>query len=655
MSHPHPLSAAAAVGTAPGLLEPQLVRGLLFWLEQRPQEGGRTTLLLRATSEAPARELTPAPWNLRCRVHTYGGGACSIGPLDDGTLAVVFVDAGDRRLWQLNLDSQGEPLGPPVPLTEPDQGEAAFGGGLIDGARRRWIGIRECQGRDALVAVRLHNPASPEPSVQVLREALDFCGYPALSPQGLQLAWVEWQQPFMPWDRSQLWLAPIHTDGTLGEGRMVAGSNGDSPEGIAVFQPLWLTGRAAGDLVVACDRSGWWNLDRLKGAEHLGRDQGRNPAPDPLETTWEALLPLEADFAQPQWVFGLRTIAWDGESLLATACQEGRWQLGKIPLGPEAADGQWSPLAIAFDDLEGLCAEAGRVVLVAGEARTPTGLLELDLATGHWQHTPASRCPLPPERLSKPETVQFSGHGGAPTHAWYYPPIGGGNREAPLLVRSHSGPTAMARTGLNLGIQFWTSRGWGVIDVNYGGSWGFGRAYRERLDGQWGVVDVTDCLAAARTIVDRGLAAAGRVAMEGGSAGGFTTLAALAQGDAIKAGACRYAVADLSALAEESHRFEAGYLETLIAPWPTGRAVYESRSPLNLADRIRVPVILFQGDLDPVVPPSQTEAMAAALRRNGVPVEVRHFPDEGHGFRDGAVRQAVLESTEAFFRHHLQP
>ena len=658
MTIPAPLSAAAAVGSVSAPLEPQLVNGLLFWLEQRPQEGGRSTLMLRSSGNQPPQELTPAPWNLRSRVHTYGGGACCIAPLADRSLAVVFVDAADGRLWQLSLDPLGEPLNPPVPLTYLDDDGGAFGGGIIDAGRRRWIGIREWQGQDALVAIPLRDGTDPEAATaapQVLRQALDFCGYPALSPEGRQLAWVEWQQPFRPWDRSQLWLAPVQADGSLGEPRIVAGSSGGDARGVAVFQPLWLTGAAAGDLMVACDRSGWWNIDRLVGAEHSAQtptslaDRGQ-PRPH-----WDALLPLEADFATPQWVFGMRTIAWDGQRLLALACRGGRWQLGKIPLSGQAAERSWQPLALPFDDLEGLSAENGHVVCVAGEAGTPTGLLEINLASGSWHHTPAGRCPLPPEQLSRPEAVQFAGHGGATTHAWYYPPSGGGHPEAPLLIRIHSGPTAMARTALNLGIQFWTSRGWGVIDVNYGGSSGFGRAYRERLNGQWGVVDVADCLAAARTIVERGQASAQRVAMEGGSAGGFTTLAALAQGDGIKAGACRYAVADLTALIHDGHRFEASYLESLVAPWPEGRAIYESRSPLHQVERIEAPVILFQGDLDPVVPPAQTEAMAEALRRRGVPVEVRHFAHEGHGFRDGAVRQAVLEDTEAFFRRHLQP
>ena len=252
------------------------------------------------------------------------------------------------------------------------------------------------------------------------------------------------------------------------------------------------------------------------------------------------------------------------------------------------------------------------------------------------------------------EPIWFTGHNGQPTHAWYYPPSDDSSGPAPLLVKSHSGPTAMARRGLSLAIQYWTSRGWGVVDVNYGGSTGFGRAYRERLNGGWGVVDVTDCAAAARALIDAGRAHPERIAIEGGSAGGFTTLAALCFTDVFRAGACRYAVCDLNAMATDTHRFEARYLDTLVGAWPEDRTRYDERSPLLHADRIRCPVLFFQGLQDKVVPPEQTERMAAALRANGVPVEVRLFEQEGHGFRDSAVQIQVLEETEAVFRERLE-
>ncbi|MEB3275978.1 MAG: prolyl oligopeptidase family serine peptidase [Cyanobacteriota bacterium] len=627
-----PLSARAVVGTIPALKEPLLQDGQLYWLEQRPHEGGRTTLLRRAAGkpQSPTQELTPAPWNLRSRVHEYGGGVFAIGGAH-----LVFVHDGDRCLWHLDLALLAD--GPQAPaegafrrLTAPPTGAPppGFADGLIDLGRERWIGVMEQGGRDALVSVPL---AGGEP--QLLHGCADFGGYGALSPSGRQLAWLEWQQPAMPWERTTLWLAGVGSDGQLQAPRAIAGEQAGSTDE-SLVQPLWIEAPAGEErLLVASDTSGFWNLQGL----------------DAATGTWTPLLSMAADFGLPQWVYGMRTSAWDGKRLLALCCQAGAWTLGQIEAGV------WHPLDLPFDDLAGLSAEAGRVVTVASSPSCGPGLLELELASGGWHHSPASPapCPLPRERISQPEALWFDGHGGAPTHAWYYPPAAGAHREAPLLVRSHSGPTAMARTGLSLAIQFWTSRGWGVVDVNYGGSTGFGRAYRQRLDGQWGVVDVSDCAAAARAVVAAGKADPARIAIEGGSAGGFTTLAALCFTTVFKVGASRYGVADLTALAGETHRFEAGYLDNLVGPWPEARATYEDRSPLLHADRIRCPVIFFQGMDDKVVPPGQTERMAAALEANGVPVEVHRYPGEGHGFRSSAVQIQVLEATEAFFRRHL--
>jgi dipeptidyl aminopeptidase/acylaminoacyl peptidase len=407
----------------------------------------------------------------------------------------------------------------------------------------------------------------------------------------------------------------------------------------ALFQPLWISPTPAPDaeaLVVASDTSGQWNLQQLDGA--TGQ--------------WQELLPMPADFGMPQWVYGMRTAAWDGERLIAICCCDGAWELGEVERGCPTG---WRRLAVPFNDLAALTADRGTVVAVASSPSRGSGLLTLQLDDASWTHTPASPdpCPLAPEQISTGQSFWFDGHGGARTHAWYYPPAGGVQPEAPLLVKSHSGPTAMARTGLSLGIQFWTTRGWGVIDVNYGGSSGFGRSYRERLNGQWGVVDVGDCAAAAAAVVQAGWAHPQRLAIEGGSAGGFTTLAALCFTTVFRAGACRYGVADLSALATDTHRFEAGYLDSLVGPWPASEATYAERSPLQHADRISCPVIFFQGLNDKVVPPAQTERMAAALRANGIAVEVHTFADEGHGFRNSSNQITVLEATEAFFRRHL--
>lgn len=625
-----PLPTDLVVGSSPSLKEPTLAGGRLYWLEQRPAEQGRTTLLQRPAHqpEAKATEVTAGPWNLRSRVHAYGGG-CYCCDAD----SIVFVHDGDRCLWHLDVH---RPEQPPRRLTAP--AERAFADGLLDRRHQRWIGVMEAGGRDLLVAVPL---AGGEPVA--LHRPADFCGYAVLSPDGRQLAWVEWQQPHMPWQRSQLWLATVDaSSGALVRPRPVAGSSGGEGPAISVFQPLWI---GAQELVVAEDSSGWWNLQRLRCAPD-------HPAAAPA---WEPLLPMAAEFAMPQWVYGMRTAAWDGERLLAAACRDGTWQLGQVALEPATlgTPAAWQPLDLPFDDLAGLTAGAGQLAAVASAPTSPQGLLQRDLASGRWWHAPVAASPLPPGAISIPEPLWFAGHQGARTHAWYYPPLGGASASSPLLVKGHSGPTGMARRGLSLAIQYWTSRGWGVVDVNYGGSTGFGRAYRERLDGQWGVADVADCAAAARALVAAGRASAGRIAIEGGSAGGFTALAALCSTAVFGAAACRYAVSDPAALAGHDHRFEARYLDGLIGPWPEAAATYAARSPLEHADRIRCPVIFFQGLDDPVVPPAQTDRMAAALRANGIPVEVHHFPGEGHGFRSGSVQRQVLEATEAFFRRHF--
>lgn len=671
-----PLAASQVVGAIPLWSEPRLQGGRLFWLERRPEDGGRTRLLMRpagsvelpaspTASAPPGQEITPAGADVRSRIHAYGGGAYAVGGSPGGLVppggspaadaradsVVVWVDDGDRCLWRLDLPplesgAAAAPAtgpktmagGPSLRLTEPDP-ERRFADGLIDPARGLWIGVLESGEQEALVSVPL---AGGEP--QLLRQPADFCGYAVLSPSGSHLAWIEWQRPAMPWERSQLWLGRLTPEGSLTDCRPIAGSMPGEGTAVSVFQPLWIPreGQPA-DLVVSCDRSGWWNLERLEAAEALVAGE---------EPRWQPLLPLQAEFGMPQWVYGMATTAWDGEALVAAACFEGRWRLGRLMVA-EGGAFRWQPYDLRFDDLAAVVAERGRLVAIAASPSDPAGLLELDTASGRWRHTPAAVSPLTEVAISHPEPLWFEGHGGRPTQAWYYPPRSGSHPGAPLLVKGHSGPTGMARTGLNLAIQFWTSRGWGVVDVNYGGSTGFGRAYRERLDGQWGVVDGADCAAAAAALVAAGRADSRRIAIEGGSAAGFTVLAALCGGGVFRAGACRYAVADLEGMARHTHRFEARYFDGLVGPWPEAAATYRERSPLLHADRIKVPVIFFQGLEDAVVPPDQTERMALALGERGIPVEVHLFPGEGHGFRDRAVQQRVLEATEAFFRRHL--
>ena len=613
-----PLPAELALGSGVSIREPLLAEGRLFWAEQRPQERGRTTLMLRQQPGAEARDLTPGPWNLRSRAHEFGGGCYAVAAYQ-----VVFIHDGDGCLWQLCLASSE----PPRRLTEPQgRGERCFAEGLIDLPRQRWLGVLEAGGRDQLVTVPL---AGGEP--QLLRGEADFCSSAVLSSAGDQLAWLEWSLPWMPWERTQLWWSPLSEAGELLAPRCLAGGEGE-PQ--SLFQPLW---GPHGQLLVASDRSGWWNLQSCQP-----RDPGE----------WQLIGPQPAECAMPQWVFRMATLAVTDGLLLALFCRQGEWQLCQRPLAAPAAE-PWQPQPLPFNDLASLTAEGERLVCLASGPSQGQGLLELELATGQWRHQPAMPALLPLEALSLPESLWFEGGDGQQSQAWYYPPQGGRGEPAPLLVRSHSGPTAMARTALNLAIQYWTGRGWGVVDVNYGGSTGFGRAYRQRLDGQWGLLDVADCAAAARQLIELGRADPRCIAIEGGSAGGFTTLAALIADPVFKAGACRYAVSDLAGLVADTHRFESGYLDRLIGPWPGAKEIYEQRSPLTHRQQLRCPLIFFQGLQDRVVPPAQTEAMVAALRQQGVAVEVLFFEEEGHGFRSPLVQRQMLEATERFFRRVL--
>ena len=573
-------------------------------------------------ADGQRRELTPGDWNLRTSLHGFGG-----APVAFGRRHAVLVNRtkAGPSLRLLNLHG----LTPPRRLCQP--AVVAMGDGCLHEQGRFWIGVWEQESQDVLTRVCLRTGAS-----RPLRAEADFCSSPSLSPDGRHLLWLEWDLPAMPWQGSRLWLARLGDDGGLREPRCLAGDDGATA---AVFQPQWLPD---GGVVMASNRSGYWNL------QHLAPDHLSSPQPP-----WRSLLPMDADFGLPQWVAGMSTTAVWEKGLVAAHCRHGCWRLGRLQWssGPTP---HWQVLKLPFTEISNLRADGERAVALAAGPEQPGGLLEVDLVSSRWRHTPmgAGAHPLGTAPVSTPEAFWFPGHGGRRTHGWLYRPVASVGLP-PLLVRCHGGPTAMARPCFSLETQFWTSRGWAVLDVNYGGSSGFGRAYRQRLDGAWGVVDVVDCTAAAGTLVAAGRVDPERVAISGGSAGGFTALGCLSNSDLFRVGACRYGVTDLAALAQDTHRFESGYLQSLVGPWPTMAQRYRDRSPLHRVRHGQGPVVLFQGLKDQVVLPEQTERMAAALRQRGVTVEMHRYPEEGHGFRDGGVQQDVLLRTEAFFRKHL--
>jgi dipeptidyl aminopeptidase/acylaminoacyl peptidase len=612
-----PLSAQRiAAGNRP-LAAPQVDGDTIWWCEGRAAEGGRVAAL-RAERGGPGAVVTPQPFNVRSRVHEYGGGAMLA---DAGTL--YFSNFADNLVY-----AQG-PSGAPRALTsDSQQRHADF---AIDRSRRRLIAVREDHAqpgrepRNSLVALPLAGAAGGA-GVE-LAAGFDFYAAPRLSPDGAQLAWLCWSHPRMPWEGSELWLADVGRDGLLARTRHIAGGPGE-----ALVQPVW---SPRGELFVVSDRSGWWNLCRVQG--------------DALKP----VLPIAAEFGQPLWVFGQAMYGFTGDDeIVATFIEQGTSRLVRIDL----ARGSVQPLATPFTDIDDLSAGPGFVVALAASPTQAQRLVRIAVATGAHEVLARSVDDAPEaELVSVAEAISYPSAGGRTAHAFFYAPRHPGfeapvGERPPLVVMSHGGPTSMARSSLRLPIQYWTSRGIAVLDVNYGGSSGYGRAYRDLLRGQWGVVDVEDCVAGARHLAGQGRVDGARLAIRGGSAGGFTTLAALAFHRVFRAGASYYGVSDLAALDADTHKFESHYNSYLVAPpGPERERLYAERSPALHADAIACPMIFLQGLDDKVVTPPQSETMVAALKARGIPVAYLAFEGEGHGFRRKETLVRALEAEAWFY------
>ncbi|PWB65267.1 MAG: peptidase [Bradyrhizobiaceae bacterium] len=618
-----PITSDLIVAQSIALGDVRIDGGQVYWLEGRPQEQGRNVIV-----RADGAEVTPKPFNARTRVHEYGGGAWLVA---DGS--IVFSHVADGRLYR-----QAVAAGAPVPLTPapPDhERNWRFADGVIDRRRGRWIGVREDhtgegEAVNAIVAVDL---AGPEDAGRLLAGGHDFVASPRLSPDGRHLMWLAWDHPNMPWNGTTLYLAELDTDGLPSAPRAIAGGARES-----IFQPEW---RDDGKVLFVSDRSGWWNLhgyDLASGAT----------AP---------LLEMEAEFGQPQWVFGMSTYALAGSDRLV--CSYTEQGLGRLAV-LELATGRRAPLDLPFTEFAAVRAEGDRVAFLAGAPDRPTSVVTLDLATGVHRVLKTSTDILAradlriADHLTRVEPVAFPSGGGRTAHGLFYPPhnpdyAAPPGEKPPLLVKCHGGPTSSASSTLSLRNQFWTSRGIAVLDVNYGGSTGFGRAYRERLHGNWGVVDVEDCINGAKHLAAQGRVDGARAVISGGSAGGYTVLAALVFHDFFQGGASHYGVSDIAALARDTHKFESRYLDWLIGPYPQAEELYRQRSPLHHAERLSKPVIFFQGEEDRIVPPNQTEAMVEALRRKGNPVGYLLFAGEQHGFRQAGNIQRSLDAELYFF------
>ena len=623
-----PITSDLIVAQSISLSDVRLDGGNIYWLEGRPQEQGRSVVVRAAAGAAPA-DMIPAPFNARTRVHEYGGGAWTVR---DAT--VIFSNFADGRLYRLAPDaSVPQPLTPEPPARDR---QWRFADGVIDHRRNRWIGVREDHTAggepvNTIVAVDLGGGGD---AGRMLASGHDFYASPRLSPDGNWLAWLAWDHPNMPWNGTLLYLAAIGPDGAPGDPQLIAGGATES-----IFQPEWSPDGAR--LAFVSDRSGWWNLYAFELATRAIR----------------ALAPMAAEFGAPQWVFGMATYAFAApDRIVCTYTQAGLGRLAVLDL----PRGTLRALDTPFTEFGSVRADGDRVVFRAGAPDHPASIVMLDLGSG--RHTVLKQGTDILERvdlhladyLTKAESVEFATTDGETAFGLFYPPhnpdyAGPAGELPPLLVKCHGGPTSAASSTLNMGIQFWTSRGIAVLDVNYRGSTGFGRAYRDRLRLAWGIAEVDDCVHGARFLAERGRVDGKRCVISGGSAGGYTTLAALTFRDFFQGGASYYGVSDATALARDTHKFESRYLDWLIGPYPQEEARYRERSPLYHADRLSKPVIFFQGDEDAVVPPNQTEAMVEALRRKGNPVGYFLFAGEQHGFRKSANIQRCLDAELAFY------
>jgi dipeptidyl aminopeptidase/acylaminoacyl peptidase len=591
----------------------------VYWIEGRPHEAGRNVLVRRA-ADGSTRDVTPGGFNTRSRVHEYGGGAY----LAEGR-HVYFVNFSDQRVYALDLEDGRAPT-PLTPLT-PD-GLFCHGDFTLDRANRRLIAIREdhtMAGREAvtaLVGIPLDAGAP-----QVLASGEDFYSTPRIGHDGRSLCWLSWTHPRMPWDGTELWVARIGNGGGLREATRVAGGAEES-----IYQPGWLPD---GSLLFASDRDGWWRLYRAAPPFAAASPLLRMPPPS-------------AEFGRPQWILGTATWASAGaDSLVVSFTNSGRWSLGRV----DVPSGTLTPIAPDLQPDEWLAASPSQAVLVAGQSRAADAVMAVPLDGGEARMLMrASDVELEPGSVSVAEPIEFATANGRSAHAFYYAPRNAScdapaTGRPPLIVIGHGGPIAAADPTFDLKIQFWTTRGFAVVDVNYGGSTGFGRDYRRRLNGQWGIVDVEDLINAARHLVAAGQADGRRLGIRGGSAGGYTVLAALTRHpEVFAAGASYYGISDLEALLVDSHKFEARCLDILVGPYPATRDEYRRRSPIHAVDRLSCPLILFQGLEDKVVPPNQSEMMADALRAKGVPVAYLAFEGEQHGFRRA---DSIIRSLEA--------
>jgi dipeptidyl aminopeptidase/acylaminoacyl peptidase len=609
-----PITTDMVTANAIGIAEIICDGDAIYWLEFRANESGRQ-VVVRYAPDGIITDITPPDFNVRNRVHEYGGGAYQV--LNG---VVYFCNYADQRIYRQIPGKE------PQPLTLESQD--SYADLTLDEQHQRLICIREQHGdkeqgvTNSVVAI----PLDGRSPVEVLASGNDFYSNPRISPDGRNLCWLTWNHPNMPWDGCELWVGSCDQVGNVTRSRRMAGGKNES-----IFQPEW---SPAGELFFISDQSGWWTPYCLK-------DDRITP-----------LVDLQAEFGLPQWVFGLSTYGFSGsDQLICTYSQAGCNHLASL----EPVSGTLTIIPTPYVEYSSLCIKTGNILFIGGSTDRPAELVSLNLISGTQKVLRQTGTNLVDKGfISIPQVIEFASQNDLNAYGNFYPPENL-NHSAPtgekpaLIVMLHGGPTAAASLALNLKIQFWTSRGFAVLDVNYSGSSGYGRQFRLRLNGNWGVLDVEDCIQGAKYLSAQGLVDGKRMSITGGSAGGYTALCALAFHDTFTAGVSRYGIGSLETLAIDTHKFESHYLDSLVGPYPAAREVYRQRSPIHFIDQIDAPILLLQGSEDKVVPPIQSERMYQALVAKGSPVAYIIFEGEQHGFRKAESIKRALEIELYFF------
>lgn len=626
------------------LSNPQLDSGHCYWLEQRPEEKGRCVVVCQKIDngeKGQCYDVTPASVSVHTKAHEYGGACYTVS---NGV--IYFVNAGDQRVYSMPTDQSSEPIA--ISPESSEQVNYRYADFFVDHGRKQLLCVCEIDRKNStkhsepesnIISLRLDGSSTI--GFNVLIFGNDFYSNPSVSPDGEKLTWLTWNHPNMPWDNSECWIADFNSLNMLHKHRKVAGGEGcgnNSDKGESVFQPQW---SPTGDLLFVSDRDNWWNLYSY----------------NTYNKYIEPIIEMPAEFATPQWVFGMSTYGFlNSYTLFCTYTQNGQWHLANIDLMSH----NFLSIETPFTQIEGVvCQDDDDTALFLGA--NPTTAAELiRWKKDSWESiAKSSHTVISKHAISTPKAICFSNSMQQDVHGFFYPPChskycGDETQAAPLIVMCHGGPTGATSSALNLKVQYWTNRGFAVFDINYSGSTGYGRDYRRRLYTQWGVNDVDDLCLGAQYLIDQGWVDKDKVAIRGSSAGGYSVLAALTFHDTFKAGASLYGIGDLSALAEDTHKFESRYCDQLIGEYPKDKALYDQRSPIHSISQLNCPVIFLQGLDDKVVPPNQAQAMVNALHQKNIPVAYVPFEGEGHGFRQASNIRHAMDVEYAFYAEVFQ-